>query len=73
MKYGGTIIIRYLLMTRRNKIDLTDDTESRMTKQRDNSINYWTGTEYSSRYYQILETRSKLPAFEAKEPLVNLL
>ena len=34
-------------------------------------MNYWTGWEYSSRYYEILEKRKKLPVYEFKEELIQ--
>jgi hypothetical protein len=37
------------------------------------SINYYTGQELSKRYYELLESRSKLPAYEARDALIDLL
>ncbi len=57
-------------MSTKKRINLEED---KPVKQSINNINYWTGNEYSDRYYEILETRNKLPAFDARDPLVELL
>ena len=57
-------------MSSKRRINLE---ESKPSKHAMNNINYWTGNEYSDRYYEILETRSRLPAFDARDPLLDLL
>jgi pre-mRNA-splicing factor ATP-dependent RNA helicase DHX15/PRP43 len=37
------------------------------------SGNPWTGRNYTQRYYELLEYRKKLPAWDAREHLTNLL
>lgn len=39
----------------------------------DEKVNPFTGRSYSSRYYEILKKRMTLPAWEAREPLIELL
>jgi len=45
------------------------ETEIQKKVKTNSKINKWTGRPYSQRYYEILETRKKLPAWEACEQL----
>ena len=53
---------------------VTDETESKpRKKQKNDNINFLTGKQYSDRYFEILDARRKLPAFESKHKLIGLL
>ena len=56
---------------RRSHLNLSD--EPSLKKHSKPSINPWTKQPYSKQYYEILEKRKKLPAWEAKEQLIMLL
>lgn len=45
----------------------------KIIKKTKSNINTWTNKTYSQRYYEILEKRKKLPAWEAREQLYFLL
>lgn len=45
----------------------------RAKKQQLSNLNILTGLSYSQRYYEILKQRKTLPAWEAKEQLVEIL
>lgn len=54
----------------KGKIDLNDSVQKKVKKSDVNPIN---NRPYSDRYYQILEQRKKLPAWDAKEQLFMLM
>lgn len=70
-------------MERKRKIDLGQQKSSKRGGELEDSsinnnnagdeetINYWTGHEYSQRYYDILEKRQKLPVYKFKEELIS--
>jgi pre-mRNA-splicing factor ATP-dependent RNA helicase DHX15/PRP43 len=37
------------------------------------NINFLTGNEYSKKYYELLETRKMLPAWQAKKEIIKLI
>lgn len=59
-------------MDRKRRLDLGDlDPQRKKGKDASNTINCWTGQEFSERYYSILETRRKLPVYQFKDELVK--
>lgn len=63
----------------KNRIDLGEKRkieeldEPTVEKKHKPSLNYYTGRELSSHYYELLEARRKLPAYEARDALIDLL
>jgi HrpA-like RNA helicase len=53
---------------RRRKIDLGGYEGS--SKRKKEEVNPWTGQNFSQRYYNILEKRTKLPVYQFKDELV---
>ncbi|GAX12068.1 hypothetical protein FisN_8Lh170 [Fistulifera solaris] len=67
-------------MSRKQKIDLGDSSnyedQGRAVRQRldeGGSLNRWTGKPYSSRYYSILDARTKLPVYQFKDQVLKSL
>lgn len=60
-------------MDRKHKLDLGDigKTNADKRSKQDAAVNPWTGTAYSSRYYSILESRTKLPVYTFKQDLIE--
>jgi pre-mRNA-splicing factor ATP-dependent RNA helicase DHX15/PRP43 len=54
-------------MDRKRKLDLEDLNLPRSKKE----LNRWTGKPFSNRYYEILETRKKLPVYQFKDDLLK--
>jgi pre-mRNA-splicing factor ATP-dependent RNA helicase DHX15/PRP43 len=54
-------------MDRKRKLDLGDLSRSKKEKT---ELNRWTGKPFSDRYYEILETRQKLPVYQFKDDLL---
>ena len=75
------IISSYIISTMKPKLNLsepmssaTNEDEPKLRKKnKTDNINFLTGKEYSDRYYEILDARRKLPAFESKHKLIGLL
>lgn len=57
---------------RRRKVDW-DNGQKKKYKQtnEEEGINPWTGAPFSSRYYSILKTRTKLPVYQFKDDLIQ--
>lgn len=55
------------------KRKVEDLEEPAMEKKNRPALNYYTGRELSSHYYELLENRRKLPAYEARDALIDLL
>ncbi|GKY95405.1 hypothetical protein MPSEU_000502000 [Mayamaea pseudoterrestris] len=62
-------------MERKHKLDIGDigasDKKSKQNADTANAFNQWTGLAYSSRYYSILESRTKLPVYNFKQDLIG--
>jgi len=61
-------------MDRKRKLDLGDvrpEKSASHNSEAEETMNHWTGWEYSSRYYDILEKRKKLPVYEFKDELIK--
>eukprot|EP00357_Protocruzia_adherens_P016130 CAMPEP_0115017570 /NCGR_PEP_ID=MMETSP0216-20121206/28210_1 /TAXON_ID=223996 /ORGANISM="Protocruzia adherens, Strain Boccale" /LENGTH=729 /DNA_ID=CAMNT_0002388441 /DNA_START=38 /DNA_END=2227 /DNA_ORIENTATION=+ len=59
---------------RKRRIDLGDINKSSTKKPKeDPNVNPFTGVQYSDRYYEILEKRKELPAWEAQDQLMKLV
>lgn len=59
---------------RKQRISLdSGDRETKKSKERTDEINKWTNQPYSSKYYSILEKRTKLPVYAFKEQLTKTL
>jgi pre-mRNA-splicing factor ATP-dependent RNA helicase DHX15/PRP43 len=55
---------------RRRRIDLADTDINKRSKD-DGEFNPWTGAPFSQKYYNILETRIKLPVYQFREQLTK--
>lgn len=64
-------------MGRKHQVDIsevdTQSTKRRRAVQGISDTNPWTGKPYSSRYFSILDTRTKLPVYQFKDELVKVV
>ena len=65
-------------MDRKRKIDLSDtyakkEKETSVDVGTGNDVNPWTGYPYSAKYHSILATRVKLPVYQFKEKLIEVV
>lgn len=57
----------------RNDIQQLSNPKKKSKKEQTSSINFLTGKPYSSKYYEILEVRQKLPAHGTKDKLIKMV
>lgn len=61
-------------MDRKRKIDLGDSFGKKgRSVEGGDSANPWTGVPFSARYHSILATRQRLPVYQFKEKLINVV
>jgi pre-mRNA-splicing factor ATP-dependent RNA helicase DHX15/PRP43 len=77
---GNTSSTFKKMSSRKQKIDLGDSSnyeeQGRAVRQRldeGDALNRWTGKPFSSRYYSILEARTKLPVYQFKDQVLKSL
>jgi pre-mRNA-splicing factor ATP-dependent RNA helicase DHX15/PRP43 len=61
-------------MDRKRRLDIADVAPKRVNLSAEaegNAVNPWTSTPFSTKYYNILETRLKLPVYQFKDKLVQ--
>ena len=58
---------------KRKTFTSSPESDSDSTHSKNPQINKYTGKPYSTRYYEILNKRKSLPAFEAKNNIIKLL
>ena len=60
-------------LKKKRKIEIDNDQQSRSVNKSFSNFNPFNYKEYSKNYYSILENRKKLPAWEARSHLIQLV